>query len=192
MPSETTEVIRGLQWTFTFIAIAWSLDQLRKAQFKPAVVLPDGSRLMKMSKALGWIAYGSITFWVALMVLSTLYPGKTKPDDLVWAQCVFAFFAVLSAALAHTYHTADVVWDEASISGSNWYGKKLSFAWEDVIDCAYNESMQAITVKGRDGQTIWLTEYLSGLDEFVEHLQRTRRDSTLFKQGRYRLPPMLK
>jgi hypothetical protein len=191
MPADTIDAIRAFQWTFTFFAVAWSLNQLRQAAFKPAEVLPDGTRRLRMPRAFAWLAYGSIAFWVALIVLSTIYPGRTKPDDLVWAQSVFAFFAVLSAFLVHTYHTSDAAWGEAAIRGPNWYGKKVRIEWEDVIDCAYSEGMQAFTIKGRDGQTIWLTEYLAGLDDFIQHLSDTRPGLTLFREGRYRRPPTI-
>ena len=191
MPLETAEAIRVVQWTITFIAITWALAQLRAATFKPATVLPGGSRLLKMPKVMASVAYGSIVVWVSFIVLSTIFPGRTKPADLVWAQSVFAFFAVMSAVLVHCYHTSGVTWDTEAISGPNWYGKKLRFKWEDVIDCAYNESMQAITIKGRDGQTIWLTEYLRGLDELVEYMGLRQANYTIFKQDRYRLPPKL-
>lgn len=129
------------------------------------------AHVMKAPRSMFLLAYGSLIFWIALIVLSTIYPGRTPPHEMVWVRITFGFFGLLSLILIYYSHVCEIVWDEQCISGPNWYGKRLHFQWADVLNVKYSPSMQSMHVVTRT-QTIWVPETWQGVEEFIIALKR--------------------
>lgn len=119
-------LILGAQFALTAAAIAYSVHLMRQQKFKPANRLTGNRRSLK-APAYCWLAFGGLALWIALIVLSQMFPSKTPPDQILSAQLVFGTFAVLSM-LFGSYCFCDVIWDDKVLSGPNWHENNSPYA----------------------------------------------------------------
>lgn len=159
-----------MQIAVTTAAVGLSLAFLKNQKFKKAAAGEGTRRLLKAPAHLYVLAYGSLVFWIILIVLSTIFPGRTSPGDLRWAQSVFACFGVLSLMLGFTL-SFTIWWDDDFVAAPTWYGKTLQFSWADITDAKFSRAMQGIALSTRTHQTIWIPEYWSGVADFVAYMQ---------------------
>ena len=168
-----------MQIAVTTAAVGLSLAFLRNQKFKKAAKGEGTRRLLKAPVHLHVVAYGSLVFWIVLIALSTIFPGKTSPGDLRWAQVVFACFGVLSLMCGFSL-SCTIWWDDDSVAAPTWYGKTLRFNWVDITDAKFNRAMQGIALSTRTHQTIWIPEYWSGVADFVAYLEQRFPHFSLF------------
>ncbi len=161
--------IKASQLILTIVVTGWFIQWLRQQGHQASDSVQNG-KVMRASCGAYLLAYVSILFWSALLVLSSLFPGR-NPENLWLAQSVFGLFLVMSLALALSCHTWVIVWNATGISGPTWYGKRTHFAWDQVTHCDYNPSLQVFRLKNAEQQSIWVPESWKGFSELLKYIE---------------------
>lgn len=163
-------LILGVQYTLTAAAIAFFVHKMRQQKFKAASTADGNRRALKAPIYIWWLAFGGLAFWIGLIVLAQLVPGKTPPDKILLAQLIFGTFAFLSL-LVGSFCFCDVVWDDDILSGPAWYGKRVSLRWSDIKDVRYNAACQTIVADSQSHGAIWISEYWTGVADFLSYVK---------------------
>lgn len=169
----------ALQFALTGAAIALLASWMRKQKFKDAAVLDGNRRALKAPAAVHWLGWGGLAFWIVVIILTFIHPGKTPEKGLVMARLVFGFFGLLSIYVGLS-GTVVIEWDDTTVRGPNWWGKKIVLSWNDIRECKYRPLMQALTLTDSDARTIWVPEYWVGVDDFMHFVRQRHPQLRIF------------
>lgn len=103
-------------------------------------------------------------FFLALAVLSSLFPGK---DGSPAISLLFVGFACLGAPLIVEYYRVVHHLEEGGIRYSPLISTPGFLPWSDIKSVRYAPSLKWFRIEGRDGRIIRVSVMLMGLPEFA-------------------------
>ena len=106
-------------------------------------------------------------FFLALAVLSSLFPGK---DGSPAISLLFVGFACLGAPLIVEYYRVVHRLEEGGLRYTPLISSPSFMPWTDVKSVRYAPSMKWFRIEGRDGRIVRVSVMLMGLPEFARVL----------------------
>jgi hypothetical protein len=71
-------MVTVVQSAVTATLIGLAIAGMKRQKYKEAMTLQSGAKMMRAPTSMWLLSYGSLLFWIALIVLSSMFPGKTK------------------------------------------------------------------------------------------------------------------
>jgi hypothetical protein len=143
---------------------------------------PKGQTLVA-PRLMYWVGWIGLIGFGALIVCAGLFPGNSEN---VWiAQAVFGCLAGIAALLLYCCFQWTISWDDQTMSGPNWYGKRLQCRWEEVTDLTYRPVMQAFILEGPNGIRIWIPDSWIGIAQFLDAVHQRLPQGSFFQDELY-------
>lgn len=155
------------------IFVSMMLNILSKELLKPSQKIKDAEgnemKLLRMPQSFKWIAWGGIFFFSVCIVLSSIFPGGTK--NLLFAQLVFAFFALLGGYLLYLTRLT-ISWNEKTLTAHNFWGtQQITLNWDEIQRITYHPMLKMFSFQLKNrSEKACVYETFEGIFDFIAQL----------------------
>jgi hypothetical protein len=150
------------QWGLWFVLMSLVMGWLSRSRMRPRAA----GEANVMRYPLGILILGIVCsgFFVALAVLSYLFPGKTGSPIISLS---FLGFALLGVPMILEYHRVRHEVVAGGLSYQTMLGKRGLMTWAEVRQLRYSESSKGFRVVGTRGEIVRISAMLTALPAFA-------------------------
>lgn len=154
-----------LQWAIWGVVMALVMGwlSLSRTHARP----PEEQSLLRHPRSTIVVGVVCSGFFLALAVLSSLFPGK---DGSPAISLLFVGFACLGAPLIVEYYRVAHRLEEGGLRYTPLISSPRFMPWNNVKSVRYAPSLKWFRIEGRDGQIVRVSVMLMGLPEFARVL----------------------
>lgn len=152
-----------IQFSAWFVIMSLVMGWLGRNRLKPRPAGEAGTLRQPVSTLV--IGIVCLAFFLALAVLSVLFPGK---DPVWWTTACFLGFTPLGLAIIAEYYYARHAVSDFGLDYGSMRGRRGSMRWADVRSLRYGASMKWFRIEDAHGNVARLSAMLAGLPEFAQ------------------------